>query len=115
MNLTPGDPGRKSSTGLDENLAAALTYVGGALTGIIFLALEKDSAFVRFHAMQSTITFLAVLVLHLALTALGVVGLVVYPIFIIAVLILWVVLIAVAFKGQRYKLPYIGDMAERRL
>jgi len=114
MTPLPAGP-NKSSTGLDQNLAAALAYVGGALSGIVLLAIEKDSRYVRFHAMQSTITFLGVLVLHLALTALGVVGLVLYPFFIVAVLILWIGLIVMAFQGRQYKLPYVGEMAEKRL
>ena len=114
MSPASTEPG-KSSTGLDQNTAGALAYVGGALTGIVFLAIEKDSRFVRFHAMQSTITFLGVLLLHLALTALGVLGFVIYPFFLVAVLILWIVLIVLAFQGRQYKLPYIGEMAEKRL
>src|SRR5260370_36014888 len=43
----------KSSTGLDENVAALLSYIFGWLSGLIFLLLEKESRLVRFHAMQS--------------------------------------------------------------
>ena len=43
----------KTSTGLEANLAAALSYLVGFVTGIIFLLVEKDNKFVRFHAMQS--------------------------------------------------------------
>ena len=43
----------KSSTGLDENIAALLSYVFGWLSGLIFFLIEKDSRLVRFHAMQS--------------------------------------------------------------
>src|SRR5688500_17040755 len=43
----------KSSTGLDENVAALLSYVFGWLSGLIFFLIEKDSRLVRFHAMQS--------------------------------------------------------------
>jgi uncharacterized membrane protein len=115
VTTTPvGGPG-KSTTGLDPNMAGALAYVGGALTGIALLVVEKDSRYVRFHAMQSTITFLGVLVLHLALTALGVIGWMLYPFFIAAVLVLWVVLIVKALNGQQFKLPYVGEMAEKRL
>ena len=45
----------KSSTGLDENLAALLSYVAGWITGLVFFLIEKDSRLVRFHAMQSLI------------------------------------------------------------
>ncbi|HEX9421863.1 MAG TPA: DUF4870 domain-containing protein, partial [Pyrinomonadaceae bacterium] len=43
----------KSSTGLDENIAALLTYVLGWVSGLVFFLIEKDSKLVRFHAMQS--------------------------------------------------------------
>ena len=44
-------------SGLPENVAGALAYVLGPVTGVLFLVLEKKSKFVRFHAMQSLITF----------------------------------------------------------
>src|SRR6185369_8458392 len=47
-----GAPG-KSSTGLDENVAALLSYIFGWVSGLIFFLIEKDSRLVRFHAMQS--------------------------------------------------------------
>src|SRR6185369_15280 len=45
----------KSSTGLDENLAALLSYVFGWISGLIFFLIEKESRLVRFHAMQSVL------------------------------------------------------------
>src|SRR6185503_7259781 len=47
-------PGQ-SSTGLDENIAALLSYVFGWISGLVFFLIEKDSRLVRFHAMQSII------------------------------------------------------------
>ena len=44
---------KKTSSGLSKNIAAALCYVGIWVTGLIFLLLEKEDKFVRFHAMQS--------------------------------------------------------------
>src|SRR6187549_1871282 len=72
MTGPPAPP--RSSTGLDENLAAALSYVGGAVTGVLFLALEQRSAVVRFHARQSAITFLVLAVAYLLIHSLPVVG-----------------------------------------
>ena len=60
-------PRGASSTGLDANVAAVLAYAFGAISGVVFLIIERKSAYVRFHAMQSTLTFLAVTVLLLAL------------------------------------------------
>jgi len=47
----------KTSTGLQENIAGLLCYVLGWVTGIIFLFIEKENKFVRFHAVQSIVVF----------------------------------------------------------
>ena len=49
---------RKSSTGLDENVAAFLSYLLGFVTGFVFYWEEKRSEFVKFHALQSIISFI---------------------------------------------------------
>ena len=98
-----------------SQLLAALAYLGGALTGIVVLVMEKKDQFVRFHAMQSTVTFLLVLVANLLITNVPVVGRMAYYPFALAVTGLWIALMVKAFQGERYKLPYIGDFAERQL
>ncbi len=50
-------PPKKTATGLDENLAGLLCYVGWWVSGIVFLIIEPDNKFVRFHAIQSIVTF----------------------------------------------------------
>ena len=50
-------------TGLPKNTAAALSYVLGPITGVLFYVLEKDP-FVRFHAMQSIVVFVLLFVLQ---------------------------------------------------
>ena len=49
---------------LDENVAAAVSYVLGPFTGIPALVMEKENKFVRFHAMQSTITIGILMVIN---------------------------------------------------
>jgi uncharacterized membrane protein len=107
-------PGAGKS-GLSPQVVAVLAYLFGVITGIVVLTVEKEDKFVRFHAMQSTITFLLVLVAHLALTGLPVVGRALYVPFVLGVAVLWGFLMVQAFNGHRYKLPYIGDFAERQL
>ena len=58
----------KTSTGMEQNLAGLLCYVLGWITGIIFLLLEKDNRFVRFHAIQSIVVFGAFTVLEIILS-----------------------------------------------
>ena len=113
MDTTPTT--EKSSTGLEANLAGALTYLLGPITGILFLVLEKESKFVRFHAMQSTITFVALFVISLVLGMIPILGWLMLLPFQLLVLVLWVFLMFKAFKGEKYKLPTIGDLAERQV
>lgn len=113
MNTTPS--AEKSSTGLEANLAGALTYLLGPITGILFLLLEKDSKFVRFHAMQSTITFLALFVVSVVLSMIPFLGWLVLVFVQLASVVLWVFLMFKAFQGEKFKLPTIGDMAERQI
>ncbi len=114
MTTTPSSEGG-TTLKLDPNLAAALAYLGGALSGIVFLVLEKQNRYVRFHAMQSTITFLIVLIADLLLMGLGVIGWVLNLPFIIAVVGLWIFLMFKAMNGVRYKLPYVGEWAEQHV
>jgi uncharacterized membrane protein len=102
------DEQKKSSTGLDENVAAFLCYLFGFMTGIVFLVVEKESPFVKFHAKQSTITFLGLFVIILLFGAIPVIG----TLILIFSLILWLVLMIKALQGKRYLLPIVGKMVE---
>lgn len=125
---TPGVPGAQPGSGLTPNVAGALSYVLGALTGIIFILIEKRDSFVRFHAMQSIFLTVAWIALSILLNILGaILGIVpvIGPIFALIIgllvslgiglggFILWIMLIVKAYQGQKWKLPYIGDMAEK--
>lgn len=104
---------QKSSTGLEENVAGFLCYLFGFFTGIVFLIVEKKSSFVKFHAMQSTITFLGLFVIMGILSFIPLLNLLIIPIWIL-VLILWLVLMVKALQGKRYALPIAGKMAEEK-
>ncbi|MCJ7749091.1 MAG: DUF4870 domain-containing protein [Desulfobacterales bacterium] len=103
----------QSSTGLDENVAGFLCYLLGFITGIVFLVVEKKSRFVKFHARQSTITFLSLFVISLILGFIPIIALLVYPIWILS-LILWLLLMIKALRGERYLLPIVGKMADEK-
>ena len=102
-----------SSTGLDENVAGFFCYLLGFITGILFLLVEKKSSFVKFHAMQSTITFLSLFVISILFGWIPIIGLLIYPIWILS-LILWLILMVKALRGERYSLPIIGKMIEEK-
>ena len=103
----------------EEKLKGAIAYFLGPITGIVFLLVEKKSAFVRFHAMQSTIVFGAYILLNIVLGIVPVLGwlvaLIISPLLGIASVILWIFLMYKAYSGGKYKLPYIGDLSEKQL
>jgi len=103
----------KTSTGLDENIAGLLCYVAGWISGIIFLLLENENKFVRFHAMQSIIVFGIYTVVTGVLGWIPFIGPVFIWILSVIAFILWVVLMIKAYQGVKYKLPRAGDIAER--
>lgn len=99
----------------NENLMAAASYLLGFVTGIIFLLLEKQSKFVRFHAMQSTILFGGIFVANIALGFIPILGWIVGLLLSLVAFILWIVLMWKAFQGEMYKVPYVGAIAEKQL
>lgn len=107
------------STMGNEKLMGALSYLLGPVTGIIFLVMEKKNQFIRFHAMQSTIVFGAILLLNIVLGIVPVLGwiiaLILSPIIAIVSFILWLVLMWKAYNGEKYMLPYFGKIAEAQL
>ena len=106
----------KTSTGFDANVAAALSYLVGFVTGIIFLLVEKENRFVRFHAMQSTLLFLGIVLLDILLQIVPILGaLVVFLLVIPASAIVWLFLIYKAYQGEEYMLPYVGRIAADRV
>ena len=105
----------KTASGLDENLAGLLCYVFGFITGVIFLLIEKDNRFVRFHALQSIFVSVAIFVLNIALNLIPFLGFLLSSLLMIAALVVWIVLMVKAYQGQRFKLPIIGDMVEKQM
>ena len=108
----------------NKKLEALLSYLLGWITGIIFLLIEKDS-YVRFHAVQSILTFggLDILIIILSILAsialaLGGWGISLILHWIINLIwllhfVLWIVLMIKAYQGERFKLPIVGDIAEK--
>jgi uncharacterized membrane protein len=113
-----------TSGALSENVAGALCYVLGLITGILFLVLApyNQSKFVRFHAFQAIFfhvswiglwiveTIIAVMMPWQLGTLLGVLTLLVS----LGVLALWLFLMYKAYNNEKFKLPIIGDLAEKQ-
>ena len=122
----PGDSSANgpTSTGLPANVAGALAYVLGPITGIIFYILEKDNRFVRFHAAQSIVVSIAMFIVSFVLGILGVaIGAVPLIGWLVAMLlsfgvsivsfVLWLLLMWQAFQGKEWEVPFAGVFARR--
>jgi len=103
----------KTSMNLEENVAGLLCYAVGWITGIVFLVLEKENTFVRFHALQSILTFLPLSVIAWILGWIPFVGWALGALVSILMVILWLILMYKAYQGERYKLPLVGEIAEK--
>ena len=99
----------------NENILGALSYLLGFITGIILLLVEKKSRFVRFHAMQSTILFGALFVVNLGLGFIPLLGWLTGVLISLVAFVLWLLLMWKAFQGEMYKVPYVGELAEKQL
>lgn len=101
-----------SSTGLQSNLAGALTYVFGFITGIIFILIEKEDQFVRFHAVQSIILSLVLVILSTVLRYIPIINLISALLLGPISFVLWILLIYKAYKNEWFELPVIGQIAK---
>lgn len=106
----------KTSTGMDANIAAALSYLVGFVTGIVFLVVEKENRFVRFHAMQSTLLFAGLVAIDIGLGLVPFLGSLVFVFVVLPVsAVLWLLMMFKAYQGEEYKLPLVGQMAADRV
>jgi uncharacterized membrane protein len=106
---------KKSSTGLDENIGGLLCYVGVFVTGILFLIIEKENQFIRFHALQSTFVWILFFAVNMVFSFIPFIGWLINFLLAPVGLILWLLLMYKAFQGERFKLPIIGDMVEQQM
>ncbi|HTW57642.1 MAG TPA: DUF4870 domain-containing protein [Terriglobales bacterium] len=115
-----------STGGMADNVAGMLAYIT-IIPAIIFLVVEpyNKSRFVRFHAWQNIFFHAAWIVLWIALMILSAVlafipilghliALLLWMALSIGGIVIWVVLLLKANQGQMYKLPVIGDLAEKQ-
>lgn len=108
------------ASGLQDNVAGLLAYL--FIPAIIFLVLEpyNRNKFIRFHSFQSLFFTAAMIALNFVLAIiamipfLGFVTLFLWPLIYLASFILWIVLMVKAYGGQKFKVPVIGDLAEKQ-
>jgi uncharacterized membrane protein len=99
----------KTKTGLPRNTAAALSYVFGPVSGVVFLLLEKDP-FIRFHAAQSIVVLGGVFVFWM-LTSMFYVFFPIFQLCSILLFILWLALIYRSWQGDEWEVPFLGKYA----
>jgi uncharacterized membrane protein len=117
-----------TSAGLTSNVAAALAYILGFITGIVFLVLEpyKHDRFVRFHAFQSILYSAAGIVFRIGWSILvsalvdisGWMALALVPVGLVISLGLfgfWIFLMYQAYSNREFRIPIIGAIAAKQL
>ncbi len=99
----------------NENIMGAAAYLLFFITGAIFLLIEKESKFVRFHAMQSLLLFGGLFVLQIGLQIIPILGALVAFVLSLVGFIFWIVCMWKAFQGEMYMVPFVGEMAKKQL
>jgi uncharacterized membrane protein len=120
----PPPPGvAPAAGGLTDNVAAALCYVLGLITGVLFLVLSpyNQNREIRFHAFQSIFMSVGLFAIHIVLMILGgmmhFLSLLLIPVSLLVSLggfVLWIFLIISSFQGKKIVLPVIGPMAQQQ-
>lgn len=110
-----------STGGMTDNVAGMLAYVT-IIPAIVFLVMEpyNKNRFIRFHSFQCIFFAVAWTVIWIALSIVGMIPvlgwatLIIWPLIGLGGLIIWIILLLKAYQGQMFKLPIIGDMAEKQ-
>lgn len=113
------EPHSSTSTGLEPNVASLLAYAFGWLSGLALYLMETENREVRFHAAQSILLCIALLVVYIPLFILGFVPVIGFLAWLATLAVgvgafgLWVYMLVQAWNLNHLKLPMIGDMAEQ--
>jgi uncharacterized membrane protein len=103
----------ETSIGMQPNLEALLSYFFGFITGLVFYLVERKNKFVRFHAMQSMLVFGGLAVLNLIFIFIPILGILISIFLSLLGVVLWIILMIKAYQGEYFKLPVVGDIAEK--
>ena len=119
--MTDQNPSTVTQSGLSDNAAGGLAYVT-VIPAIVFLIIEPFNKipYVRFHSWQSIFMAIAWVVVEVGLIVLrripglGLLTFIIGPLVGLCFLILWIIVLINAFNGKRFKVPVIGDLAEKQ-
>jgi uncharacterized membrane protein len=103
----------KTSVELDENVAGLLCYVLVWVSGLVFFLIEKKNKFVRFHALQSIIVFGVLTLASIVIGWIPIIGWVIAWLISVLAIVLWIILMVKAYQGEKFKLPWAGNLAEK--
>lgn len=111
---TPPPPPQSAQSGLSDNAAGALAYVT-VIPAIIFLVAEpyNKNPYIKFHAWQSIFLGIAAFVIGF-INVIPILGQIIFLLGMLALFIAWVICLLKALKGERFKLPFIGNLAEKQ-
>jgi uncharacterized membrane protein len=113
-----------AQTGLEPNVAGALCYALGWITGLIFFFIDKRPS-VQFHAKQSIVVFGGIAILYIVLGPLlgfgfmaGGLGMwsifhLVFTLLWLASIVLWILLMVKAYQGEKFRVPIAADLADK--
>jgi len=90
-----------------------LCYALGFVTGLIFLAVEKDSRLVKFHALQSTLLFASLFIINVVLYYIPLIGWFFNMLLVPAALVCWIVCMLLALQEKKFIVPIVGPIADR--
>jgi uncharacterized membrane protein len=101
-------------SGLSDNAAGALAYVT-IIPAIIFLLVEpyNKNSFVKFHAWQSIFLGIAAFAISF-INIIPILGQIIFLLGMLLLFVAWIIVLLKALKGERYKLPFIGNLAEKQ-
>jgi uncharacterized membrane protein len=110
--VTPVNP----LANFEPNVIAAFAYLFPFVTGIVFFVIEKNNKFIRFHAVQAILFWLAVVVAGSLAEAFRIIyiGYILESVVRIGGIVIWLFLMWKAYNNQEYHLPYIGKIAKEQ-
>ncbi len=103
-----------------EKMVSFIAYFFGWVSGLIIYLTEKKSQYIRFNAMQSiifsglwTVISIFLRILHFIPVLGNILSLILYPLVYLIFFVIWIILLVKSFQGEYFKLPLIGDYAEK--
>ncbi len=121
----------KTALNLEPKVERVLCYVLGWITGLIFFFLERDNSNIRFHAMQSIILFGALTIILIGISIISLIFMLAFA-FVsgfaavvsgffglintligLITLVLWIYCLVKAYQNKNFRLPFVGDLAEK--